>query len=97
MPQAGWVILPPLSRKSPAIPEAAAVATAEALEVEQSSRWESLAKASNGPGETVSWYLGGTLPDWTGTPLTVAVLLEEDNASLAQSIGLQMLQTGMLP
>jgi hypothetical protein len=32
---------------------------------------------------------------WQGTPLTVVVLLEEDNASLAEWIGVHILQAAL--
>jgi len=35
----------------------------------------------------LTWYIGGTLPGWSRTPIAVAVLLEENNPQLAQEIG----------
>ena len=35
----------------------------------------------------ITWYLAGTRPEWQGVPLTVVVVLEEDNPDLAQKIG----------
>ena len=47
------------------------------------------------PGYT--WYLGGTLPEWKGAPLSIAILLEESNAQLLQDIGHSMFQSAMYP
>jgi hypothetical protein len=40
----------------------------------------------------VTWYAGGTLPDFAGRRLALAVLLEEGNAQLAETIGQSVLQ-----
>jgi hypothetical protein len=52
--------------------------------------WEySSAKTDKTPA--ISWYLAGTLPDWQGTPLAVAVALEEDDPALARWLGRSVL------
>ena len=51
----------------------------------------------NGTGKSVTWYIGGTLPDWSGSPLAIAVLLEQDNPTLAAEIGRKTLQAAMQP
>ena len=57
--------------------------------------WQSLGTAINGPDQFITWYLAGTLPDDTGTPLVVVVLLEIDFPSLAESIGQAVLRAAM--
>lgn len=53
--------------------------------------WFSVGK-STGPDATVtSWFLGGTMPGWKGTPLSIAVALEIDDVSKAIEIGQQLL------
>jgi hypothetical protein len=51
----------------------------------------------NGPGQFVTWYAGGTLPEWGGAPLAVAVLLEENDTALAEQIGQGILEAAMQP
>ena len=58
------------------------------------SPWQNLA-APTGNGrprpnqikETVTWYIGGTLPSWRGAPLSLALLLESDDLPAAERIG----------
>ena len=39
----------------------------------------------------LTWYMGGTTSDWHGTPLAIAVAIENNNPALAQQIGTQLL------
>jgi hypothetical protein len=96
-PQAGWVILPALEKPVQVRDTDEAQAAAESLASEAVSLWESQAVAPNGPDQTVSWYVGGTLPAWKGSPLVVAVLLEENDPAAAQSAGRAVLQVAMRP
>ena len=41
--------------------------------------------------------MAGTLPNWQATPLVVVVLLENDDASLAERIGQELLVDAMNP
>ena len=43
----------------------------------------------------ITWLLAGTLPDWRGTPLVLIVALEENNISLAERIGENLLNAGL--
>lgn len=89
-PESGWQLLPPLSGGPEQVftPQAAR-AIAIALAVPGHDHWESVAKiapASEGVGG-FTWYLGGTLPSWTGVPVVVTVILEEVNVDAAVGAG----------
>jgi hypothetical protein len=58
--------------------------------------WEHAGQAAQDQTVT-TWFLGGTVPDWQGTPLTVVVVLEEDNLHLARQIGRDLLAESSLP
>jgi hypothetical protein len=45
----------------------------------------------------LTWHLSGTLPDWSGTPLALVVLLEEENENLAHAVGQELIQTALQP
>ena len=62
-----------------------------ALGVENQRYWQAVAQARSSQ-DTFTWYLAGTLPEWRGVPLALALILEEDNPALAQSIGQTLLQ-----
>ncbi|MGB8213488.1 MAG: FtsW/RodA/SpoVE family cell cycle protein [Anaerolineales bacterium] len=95
-PAQGWVILPPLSQPIQALSSGAATSAAQALLVKGLPfwLWSSLGGSGN---KTVSWALAGTLPDWKGTPLAVAVLLENADQPGAASIGQQLLVAAIQP
>jgi cell division protein FtsW (lipid II flippase) len=95
-PTQGWVILPALSDPVQALPAEGARQTAQAWVVSSQAFW-GWSTSVPSAGKSFTWYLGGTLPDWQGMPLAVVVLLEENNASLAQSIGTNLLQTATSP
>jgi cell division protein FtsW (lipid II flippase) len=91
-PQAGWVILDslgePVQARSPADAQAAGARLADP----QGMFWQSVTVAPNGPEESVTWWVGGSLPAWQGAPLAAAVLLEENNPALAEAIGREILE-----
>lgn len=95
-PQQGWVILPPMSEPVTAIPASAADQAAEAFLVQGNAFWEFVGQARQ-EDVTITWYLGGTLPNWQGTPLAVVIALEEDDPALARLVGRQLLNAAMTP
>lgn len=95
-PAQGWVILPALSAPVQALPAEAARLAAEEHIVAGEPYWEWVGHDSRN-GSRLTWYLGGTLPDWQATPVTVVVLLEEENPSLAVRLGRMLLEETLRP
>jgi len=52
---------------------------------------------AEGDESPVTWFIGGTPPNWQATPLVVVVLLEEDDARLAEWVGRELLIDAMNP
>lgn len=96
-PHQGWVILPVEGKDKQVFTAKEASDTANLLAVSDAPIWQSLGSAADTGNQKVSWYLGGTLPSWQSIPLTVTVLLEEDNATLAEQIGRALLETAVTP
>jgi len=96
-PSSGWMILPaedtPLQVIDPSVAEALANSRAD----KGKNTWQFTTVAENGPGQSVTWYLGGTLPGWQGTPFALALVLEENNPQLAMQIGQNVLASAMTP
>jgi cell division protein FtsW (lipid II flippase) len=86
-----WANQAALASANPVFSGEAANATASALRVSNLPIWQSVARAQNAPGEAITWYLAGTLPDWTGQPVNLVLVLEEDNPAQAVEIGQQVL------
>jgi cell division protein FtsW (lipid II flippase) len=95
-PTEGWVILPAAGDSTRIYSAEAVKQEIESRRAEGSPFWEDLGRAGSSTAP-VTWYLGGTLPDWPGTPLAAVVALEEDNPSLAQAIGRAMLTAAIQP
>ena len=60
------------------------------------SGWETTAVTSSTEGK-ITWFLAGTMPDWRGNPVDVAVALEENNPLFAQQIGRTLFDLATLP
>jgi hypothetical protein len=95
-PEEGWIVLPALGTSFTAIQASAVDETAESLMVDGESYWEHTGRAE-GTDSTVTWFMAGTPPNWQATPMVLVVLLEEDNAGLAQWIGRELLVDAMNP
>lgn len=86
----GWVVLPMLAQPREVLqPEAAREAAISYIQT-GTPYWLHAGEASRDE-TTVTWLLAGTLPNWQGTPLALALVLEEDNPRLAESIGESLL------
>ena len=96
-PQSGWVLLPSLAKPIQSLDPITANTRAQELAFEKQHIWQYAVNAMNGTDQAISWYVGGTLPDWDGTPLVLALVLEENNPTLAESIGQEVLQAAMMP
>jgi membrane peptidoglycan carboxypeptidase len=84
-PEQGWKLYPEGSNRSTLL-EGATNATLQSLMLEGESFWHTTAVVKTSQQE-LTWYLSGTLPGGQGTPLALALVLEENNPALAQSIG----------
>jgi hypothetical protein len=95
-PAQGWVILPASESPLRVLEGADASREAEFLRAPDQPFWQFGARPRVGE-KSFTWFAGGTLPGWQGAPLTVIVLLEEDNAPLANEIGGRLLTLALSP
>ena len=92
-PQQGWVVFPDIEGKA-IIDPATANSVGDLLSQSGKLNWRIVATAD--AGETpVTWYVGGTIKEWQGAPLAVAVVIEEYNPALALQIGDALLQMAL--
>jgi cell division protein FtsW (lipid II flippase) len=63
------------------------------LDVTQEIFWETVQVIGAKPDSSVTWYVGGTIPGWTGRSLSLAVLLEGSYPEAATEIGQAILKT----
>ena len=92
-PQQGWVVLPPLDEPVEALPKSNVHETAQALAGEN-PYWSFTGAADD---TQITWYLAGTLPDWSGSPLALVVLLEKDDPARASRIGGELIEMALQP
>ena len=95
-PNDGWIVLPALGTPFDAISAPKADETSQSLNADGENTWRYI-----GEGETdespVTWFIGGTPPNWQASPLTIVVLLEAHNIQLAEEIGEKLLEMAMNP
>jgi hypothetical protein len=82
----GWVVLPALDQPKEMIQAQAAEEAALSFVQEGEVFWSHIALGSINQ-TTVTWLVAGTPPNWQGAPLTLVVVLEEDNPTLVEQIG----------
>jgi hypothetical protein len=95
-PNSGWVVLPALGTPFEAISASKADAAAASLVRDGQSFWSQTGAAESAESP-VTWFMGGTPPNWQATPMVVVVLLEEDDRQLAEEIGNRLLTAAMNP
>ena len=87
-PEQGWVVISSAETLPiEALQTEAANEAALAFILEGKPFWSHVGQASESKDTVITWFLGGTLPSWSGAPLTVVVTLEENNTFLAKYIG----------
>jgi cell division protein FtsW (lipid II flippase) len=99
-PQAGWVILASQGIAEAVLSPGAANSVSSQLAAAELPLWFSIASTprSSDPDSAVyTWFTGGTTNAWMGTPLTLAFLLEEDDAELAYQVGVRLLEEALTP
>ena len=95
-PAQGWVVLPEPDNPLQCLPVDGAKQMAESLSENGKPFWE---YNGTNPDKTqpLTWYMAGTLPNWSGSPLAVVVVLEENAPALARNIGNAVLQKSIQP
>ncbi|RPI88381.1 MAG: hypothetical protein EHM41_01460 [Chloroflexi bacterium] len=94
-PQRGWVRLPDLESQEQIYTPEAAFAAAQALQRDGEAYWETTALASAGSNQTYTWYLAGTIPEWNGVPLAMALIVEEASPEFTEKTGREIMESVM--
>ncbi|NWF63356.1 MAG: FtsW/RodA/SpoVE family cell cycle protein [Chloroflexi bacterium] len=85
----GWVALPALDQPWEAIQAQAAEEAAQSFVKQGNAYWSHVGMGRINQ-TAVTWLTAGTLPNWQGTPLTLAVAVEEENPSLVERVGKEL-------
>ncbi len=82
----GWIVIPALS-ESKSINQAEENNEAVLSFLKNGKAYWSHVSQASVDKTVVTWFIGGTLPDWKGVPLALVIALEENNIPLSQFIG----------
>lgn len=90
----GWVVLPALDQPKEVIQAQAAEEAALSFVKEGELFWSHIAQGRISQ-TTVTWLIAGTPPNWQGAPLTLVIVLEENNPTLIEQIGDKLLNVSL--
>ncbi len=90
----GWVILP-AGQKTQSFSAEGVNMAIEHYEDSDIAAWHTTASVPTGNGQ-VHWFIGGTNPDWQGTSLAIAVVIEEGTAKETADLGKGLLRSIMM-
>lgn len=93
-PIQGWVVLPVDPVVQIDLPNIAALK--EQLRAPGTHQWQVLV-SSQSPQGSLTWFIGGTTKDWSGMPVAIALVLEENNPTFAKSTGETILKYSSMP
>ncbi|MHB0988344.1 MAG: FtsW/RodA/SpoVE family cell cycle protein [Bellilinea sp.] len=95
-PHQGWVVLPTGTATTVdgtyAQPEGLKTVPTSGLPV-----WDVIGQAQTDDGHPITWYISATIHSWPGSPLALALVLEEDNPNLAGQIGRELMFAALNP
>lgn len=94
-PEDGWRLLSPRGESRQIFSQPAMESIANSMAVDQLPIWEVVSLSSNDLDETVTWYMAGTLPSWSGAPLSLVIVLEEDDSLGAIEMGRAMMEAAL--
>ena len=96
IPAQGWVAMPEPDKSILCLPENNISQETGILQVQGKPFWEYISSGME-KNQPITSYESGTLPNWSGTPLAVVVILEENDPALAKLIGSSVLQRAIQP
>jgi cell division protein FtsW (lipid II flippase) len=94
-PDTGWTVFLPSGEPHQVFSKPNADGVAGLLSQNSLPIWDSVATTVNEPDQVITWYLGGTLPTWTGAPISLVIILEEDSPQEALAIGQAMMEAAL--
>ena len=95
MPDEGWRKFDPIDEPQQLFSQSESSSISNIKLVKGKNIWQEVGTELTSRGEEVTWYIGGTNPDWNGTPYGVVIMIEEDNAQSVIDIGQMLLSSVM--
>jgi peptidoglycan glycosyltransferase len=95
LPDSGWMVFPTAGENQEIFSDINANKLAELLADEALPIWQVVSKTENSEDQEISWYLAGTLPGWSGAPLIMVIVLEDDSPQQVLQIGREMMEAAL--
>ena len=97
LPSLGWTMIDQAQTPSKVFSASQAMSAINTLASLDFPGWESVGTANSNDSNVITWFIGGTLPNWQGAPIAIAVLLEQNNPQLAKQIGQSLILASQNP
>jgi hypothetical protein len=95
--ESSWKLLPAPTEAVASLPAGEARQTAASLAVPGLPFWQAVFATPQPDGGQVVWYLAGTLPNWQGAPLGLALALEGGTPAQALAVGQAVMRAALEP
>ena len=95
LPDSGWMVFPSAGDRQQIFSTTNAEGVAQLLADETLPIWQAVSTTTNKQDQASTWYLAGTLPSWSGAPLVLVIVLEEDLPQQALQIGREMMEAAL--
>jgi cell division protein FtsW (lipid II flippase) len=95
LPDSGWMVFPSAGDRKQVFSTTNAEGVAQLLADEALPIWQAVSTTTNKQDQASTWYLAGTLPSWSGAPLVLVIVLEEDMPLEALQIGREMMEAAL--
>jgi cell division protein FtsI/penicillin-binding protein 2 len=86
-PDGKWIEISQEHSESAVMSRSIAKRVQSELAMSNQAIWFQSAHATIHEDQPLTWLIGGTTSEWTGTPLAIAIAVEENAPDLAQAVG----------
>lgn len=84
--EGNWITFPAPDHEQSRISSEVSEQVMKLLRAGESPYWYNLGHSKNSDNQVTTWFVGGTLPEWQGSSLAIAIVLEDNDPLLAREI-----------
>ena len=86
-----WELIPPRPKGQAVFSKQSSGEVSNLLALDGIPAWGAIGRALSSDTAIVTWFIGGTNKGWSGVPITIAIVIEDDAAESAWQIGNEIL------
>jgi len=94
-PLDGWNTLPKLQGNVNGMPASTAEKINNLLQAADLPYWQIVSDSKTTDGESISWFVAGTVTEWQGQPTIAVVVIENNTPDAAQTIGHTLIENSI--